>query len=91
MKTVLLEVLIDDTIPSAVEAEDIYWKANALRGVETVYLLEYASGGRLRRLPRPGTDDLGEPDCTCDGGPQGEGLVSVPHDPSCPLATEEVR
>ncbi len=24
--------------------------------------------------------------CICDGGPQGEGLVSVPHEPHCPLA-----
>ena len=24
-------------------------------------------------------------DCTCDGGPQGEGLVSLPHEPHCPL------
>ena len=22
--------------------------------------------------------------CNCDGGPQGEGLVSLPHEPTCP-------
>ncbi len=27
--------------------------------------------------------------CTCDGGPQGEGLVSIPHEPHCPLAKQE--
>ena len=25
------------------------------------------------------------PECTCDGGPQGDGLCELPHDPSCPV------
>jgi hypothetical protein len=32
-----------------------------------------------------------EPDCTCDGGPQGEGLDSIPHDPTCPVYAWERR
>lgn len=27
-------------------------------------------------------------ECICDGGPQGEGLSSIPHYPHCPLAKE---
>lgn len=29
------------------------------------------------------------PECTCDGGPQGEGLVSYPHEPHCALCGKE--
>jgi hypothetical protein len=25
-----------------------------------------------------------EPECNCNGGEQGEGLVSIPHEPHCP-------
>lgn len=28
-----------------------------------------------------------EQQCICDGGDQGEGLVSIPHEPHCPLAS----
>jgi hypothetical protein len=31
------------------------------------------------------------PECDCDGGPQGEGLVSIPHADSCPLGRWEHR
>jgi hypothetical protein len=31
------------------------------------------------------------PDCTCDGGEQGDGLCALPHDESCPMWAWERR
>lgn len=35
--------------------------------------------------------ELEWPLCNCAGGPQEEGLVSIPHEPHCPLAVREGR
>lgn len=41
---------------------------------------------RAKAILAKGRDVPELPDCLCDGGEQGEGLVSIPHEPHCPLA-----
>jgi hypothetical protein len=38
-----------------------------------------------RAAPRPQAEAR---ECNCDGGEQGDGLVAIPHEPSCPQAEE---
>lgn len=32
-----------------------------------------------------------KPECTCDGGDQGDGLCAIPHEPTCPVHAWERR
>ena len=86
-RTVILTVNIAENVKPFVKPEniDIYVRDSIVEAVE------HAKNARLQ--PRSLLTGLTvtvdhvfepEPECICNGGPQGEGMVSLPHESHCP-------